>query len=147
MGAKSIVFLIFFLLAVIAFSLRYSGRPKTTTLLIGETQIQVERASDLVKQIQGLSGRESLCPDCGMLFVFDKSEQRVFWMKDMRFPLDIIFIKDKQVTEIFPAVSAPIPGQSIPRVQSSLEADMVLEVNAGFVEKHKIHLGQIVKYF
>ena len=125
-------------IAVLAIIFLLRGSDKVATVAIGNTKIQVEIADDLSEQIQGLSGRDLLCGNCGMLFVYKKPELRIFWMKDMSFPLDIIFIRDEKVTEIFESVPFPQSGQEIPVVASTEAADAVLEVNAGFVRKHGI---------
>ncbi|MDP2944440.1 MAG: DUF192 domain-containing protein, partial [bacterium] len=62
-------------------------------LKINQQEIKVEIASTLKQQYRGLSGRKSICADCGMLFNFSDSGVRSFVMRDMEFPLDIIFIE------------------------------------------------------
>ena len=109
-------------------------------LLVGDREIQAEIADNVVERAQGLSGRESMCETCGMLFVFPQAQVQNFWMRDMRFPLDIIFIRDDRITEIF----ADVPVQSnreIPRVESREIADQVLELNAGVSGKLGIRVG------
>ena len=109
---------------------------------IGNSKIRVEIADDLTEQIQGLSGRESLCETCGMLFVYDEPQILTFWMKGMRFALDIIFIRDGKMVEIFENVPPPSKtNETVKTVKNSLPADMVLEVNAGFSEANGLMSG------
>lgn len=124
--------------------MRNNPSENTSTFLIGNASIKVEIADDIGEQVQGLSGRDSLCPDCGMLFVYSRPGIRNFWMRDMKFPLDMIFIRDGAVVEIIEGVPIPEPGKEIPKVQSVHEADMVLEVNAGFAYAHDLKAGDAV---
>lgn len=90
--------------------------------------------------------RESLCPDCGMLFVFPRQERYAFWMKNMRFPLDFIWIgEDKKVSAIITDVP-PCSGDYCPTVASGEKVKYVLEVNAGFAAKHNIKVSDKVKF-
>lgn len=98
-----------------------------------------------MEQILGLSGRSSLCALCGMVFVFRQAQIQNFWMKEMKFPLDMIFIRDHKVVEIVENVPVKKPAGETPRVRSQEPADMVLEVNAGFVVKNHVALGDEVK--
>ena len=65
------------------------------TIHIGRVPIAVAIADTLEKRTQGLSGRESLSANEGLLFVFSTSGAYGIWMKDMRFPIDIIWISEK----------------------------------------------------
>ena len=61
---------------------------------IAGQKIKVDLALNLKTQEQGLSGRKSLNQDEGMLFVFENNEPHFFWMKDMNFPIDMIWISN-----------------------------------------------------
>lgn len=108
-------------------------------LRINEAEISVEIADNLPEQARGLAGRDRLCENCGMLFTYRQAQIQNFWMKGMKFPLDIIFIKQNKIVDI--AENVPVPDKEVPQVTSKQEADMVLEVNAGFVRKHLIKTG------
>ncbi|EKD33441.1 MAG: hypothetical protein ACD_76C00029G0006 [uncultured bacterium] len=103
--------------------------------------INAEVAVDLKDQVIGLSGRESLDPDSGMLFVYESEDIRNFWMRGMNFPIDIIWIKDDTVVGF--EENVPMPGNSdeIARVSSDVAVDMVLEVSAGFCAKNSLVVG------
>ena len=99
---------------------------------------------------QGLSGRETMAQGSGMLFVFEEEEPLHFWMKDMRFPLDIIWI-DGQCRLIGVSADVPIPppnaeNADIPRAQSSLPARYVLELNAGEGSRAGLSPGDRVEF-
>jgi uncharacterized membrane protein (UPF0127 family) len=71
---------------------------------------KIELARTPEEQQKGLSNRASLPEDHGMLFLFDKPAPYGFWMKEMRFPLDIIFIKNKTVVTVDENLPAPVSG-------------------------------------
>jgi hypothetical protein len=64
----------------------------TVPVRIGSKSFTLEVADKPSTQQFGLMRRDSLPSDRGMLFVFPREEERSFWMKDVRFPLDIIFV-------------------------------------------------------
>ena len=105
---------------------------------------------DVVKtqadQQRGLSGRNSLDTDRGMLFVFNKSDYYPFWMKDMKFAIDIIYIEGDKIVYIAPNVPPPADDTSTPAtIHPDVKADKVLEINAGLAQKYTIKKGDSVK--
>lgn len=115
-------------------------------LQIGEKVYQIELASTPTEQQKGLSDRDQIGSD-GMLFVFTDRKKPGFWMIDMKFDLDFIWIKDGVVTEITPNVKKPEPGQTtsqLPQYYPQEPITMMLEVNAGFVDKEGIKVGDTV---
>lgn len=110
-----------------------------TTLTIGEMKIAVEIADTETERARGLSGREALAENSGMLFVFDTTDYHNFWMKEMNFPLDIIWLDDNwRVIDI----TANISPKDFPTTyQPRLPARYVLEVNSGFTTNHQITIG------
>ena len=112
---------------------------------IAGQRIKVELASTPEEQAQGLSGREELKPDHGMLFVFGFSGPHLFWMKDMNFPIDIIWIgEDKKVIY----VKRDAQPELYPEMYGSefSSALYVLEVIAGFSEKNNLQIGDEVEF-
>lgn len=117
-------------------------------LWIGDKKVKVEIAKTAAEKIQGLSDRESLCWDCGLLFVYEKAGFYPFWMKRMHFDLDIIWIADGQVVDITQGAIKPQSDEfEAPKqiYQSALPCDQVLEVNAGWVEEQGIKVGDRVR--
>lgn len=97
------------------------------------------------KRIRGLSGRESLPENQGMLFVFDTPNYYTFWMKEMNFSLDFIWIRGNKVIEITKNVKSEDyqpPKILVPKNK----IDRVLEVNAGFAEKAGIKEGDMLEF-
>ncbi len=127
--------------------------PKTNqkSLTIGNTTVIVTVANTNETRQKGLSGITNLQNNQGMLFIFDTKnipvENAKFWMKDMKIPLDFIWIKDNKISEITPNVPAPIPNTPDNALQiyaPSTSIDYVLEVNAGFTMKNNIKVGDTV---
>ncbi len=109
---------------------------------IGKIRLSVEVASTDAEREQGLSDRASLRDGTGMLFVFSKVDSYGFWMKDMHFSIDIVWINsdgviagiDKNVSpDTYPA--AFYPPSPVP---------YVLEVPAGFADSHGVAVGSAV---
>ena len=101
--------------------------------------LEVEIADTPELQVQGLSGRKSLSENKGMLFVYEKPAMPGFWMKDMRFPIDIIWLgEDIRVA----GIEAHVPPETYPAVfYSPSPVRYVLEVNAGWAERNGITSG------
>ena len=106
--------------------------------------LKVDLALTAQAQEQGLSGRNNLQEDEGMLFVFDHADKYPFWMKDMNFPIDIIWIgEDMQVVYIEKnAEPASYPETFAP----SQNAKYVLEVVSSFSQKNNLKEGDEVEF-
>lgn len=102
--------------------------------------LDIEIADDEAQITQGLMFRDSLEADQGMLFIYPDSDQRQFWMKNTRIPLDILyfdqnkrFLNVARHTEPFSLTGTP-PSQG--------DAMYVLEVNAGLSDEWHLVPGQ-----
>jgi uncharacterized membrane protein (UPF0127 family) len=105
------------------------------TVTVGQASFTVELAVTQAQWSQGLSRRPTMAAGTGMLFVFEQESHQAFWMKDMRFPLDLVWI-DAQCTvvDISSDVPPPEPGQplnDLPTYAPSAPVVYVLEINAG----------------
>lgn len=92
----------------------------------------------------GLSKYKNLEDNRGMVFTFDKPAYYSFWMKKMKFPIDIIFIKDDKIITIHKNVHPPKENQELTVYSPEQPADTVLEVNAGISQKHKLEQGDTI---
>lgn len=119
----------------------------TDTVLIRfpNGSINAEVAASVLKHSAGLSARESLDADHGMLFVFPKPQSLTFWMKGMRFPLDFIWIRNNVVVDISPHIQPPHNVFDFSIVRPKELANMALEVNAGTVKRLGIKIGDPVE--
>lgn len=106
---------------------------------IGDVVIPVEIANSPDEWNRGLSGRQSLAEERGMLFIFPQPGTYAFWMPDMHFAIDIIWIgQDRRIVDI----SANVAPESYPeRFMPSSPVQYVLEVNAGFAARNNIRIG------
>ncbi|OHA85158.1 MAG: hypothetical protein A2408_03460 [Candidatus Yonathbacteria bacterium RIFOXYC1_FULL_52_10] len=104
--------------------------------------IEIEIVDTLSTREQGLSGRTTLGEREGMLFVFETAEVYRFWMKDMMFPLDIIWIgEDWRVVDItHNALPTSYPATFAPQTP----ARYVLEVPAGTAKRESFAIGDEV---
>ncbi len=118
--------------------------PYTHMLTIGDTTLKVAIAYTEKEKSQGLSGSAPLGPTEGMLFVFDNDEIPSFWMKDMSYPLDMIWIDSTlHVSEI----TKNIPPESYPaQFTPSHPIRFMLEAPAGFSDMHAIGVGTAVSF-
>ncbi|HVO28848.1 MAG TPA: DUF192 domain-containing protein [Candidatus Paceibacterota bacterium] len=117
------------------------------TITVGGTMFDVEMATTMVEQSCGLSGRESLADGQGMLFVFGSGSTQNFWMKDMNFALDMVWISGNQVAGFAQDVPPPAPGTQLWQLKiytSPPNVDKVLEVPAGTVAKDGLAVGDAV---
>ncbi len=100
----------------------------------------VEVARTDAEKIRGLSGREDLAPGEGMLFVYEAPVRPVMWMRGMRFPRDILWIRDGRVVDLVRGAKPQVPGEAPKVFAPREEAQYVLEVPAGFVDRYGILL-------
>ena len=131
-------------MVLIAIFLRTTFSVHHTTILLGKIPIHAEIASTPEARVKGLSGRLSLPADEGMLFIFPTSDRYTFWMIDMHFPLDIIWLRQGVVVDIAKEVPFPkenTPTDSLFRYAPRLPADSVLEIPAGTADRAGVHIG------
>ena len=104
-----------------------------------EGDIQTEVSDTSSSRELGLSFRKEMQIGEGMLFVFDTPGKYGFWMKDMNFPLDIIWLdKEGRVVYLVDSVAvSTFPGVFM----NDPQAKYVLELNAGVASKLGIYLG------
>lgn len=125
--------------------LYYKFHPLVPVVRFPGVTYTVELAITNEEKIIGLSGRDILLPNHGMLFLYDHKELYPYWMKNMKFPLDFIWFDGNRVVDVTPNVSADqtIP---IPVITPKTPADKVLEVNAGEAAKYGIKIGDAVVF-
>lgn len=115
------------------------------TVLMPKGALQVEVANTRASRELGLSGREKMGDNEGLLFVFDEPGRYGFWMKDMKFALDIIWINQNGVVVDIERKVTPESYNEKKTFINKSEAIYVLEINAGLSEKFGLYLGSKVK--
>lgn len=111
---------------------------------INDIEINIEVAKTNTEKSKGLSNREKLDENSGMIFIFEKNSKPAFWMKDTKISLDIIWINDNKIVGVEKNVQ-PEPNKKdseLKRYSAPSSVDYVLEVNGGFSEKNNIKIGQ-----
>ena len=124
--------------------------PSVPLIRIGNTTYVVDLAVAASDRARGLSGRPTLEADRAMLFVYDEDEPRTFWMPDMHFPLDMVWIRSDctvaGVTADVPNPPLDTPRGELPRYPSNEPVRFILEINAGQAETHRIFPGGHVEF-
>ena len=137
---KKKIFVIVVFCFLIALSVYFAiPQQAQSTLTVNSKRITIELADTPEKQVQGLSGRTMLAKNSGMFFTFSYSGNWGIWMKDMLFPIDILWLdsefkvvgmKENAWPESYPEAFYP-----------DALATYVLEVNTGFIKENNIIMG------
>ena len=122
---------------------RKVGVRHDTVMSLPETKLDVEIVSTKEEVEQGLSGRISMQEKEGMFFVFPSMGEYSFWMKDMNFPLDLVWISDEGRVV---SISSDVATSTYPKkiFKNDAYAKYVLEMNAGTARKFGLFLGTSV---
>lgn len=121
-----------------------NGSKTINSVQIAGQNIKVILALTEDEQIKGLSVKDKLNENEGMLFVFDQIGKHNFWMKDMNFPIDIIwlgedmkvvYVKENVHPETYPKTFGP-----------EISSKYVLELVAGFSNKNNLKIGDSVLF-
>ena len=118
---------------------------KNPTVTINGHNFKVNVAGSQKEREIGLSQIADLPQDQGMIFIFEKPAYYSFWMKNMKFPIDIIYINDDKIVTIKGKVQPPTSQEGSIIYTPSDPADKVLEINAGLSEKYNFTKGDKVK--
>lgn len=136
--------------AIFALSAAFEYKYKKESVLdivrlqINNAGLEIELADTPQKRTLGLSGREKLDENSGMLFIFNSPDYHSFWMKDMKFTIDIVWIGKNLKIAGIAENAAP---ESYPQTFKPEDpAKYVLEVNAGFIDENNIKIGDKVDF-
>lgn len=117
--------------------------PKTI-LTIGSQLVHARVADTEASRQQGLSGTKSLSENEAMLFAYDYPTRPGIWMKDMHYSLDIVWLDS---TKRVISIERDVSPETYPRVfLPQSDAQYVVELPAGFSQKHGLALGQTVSF-
>lgn len=131
-----------FLIGLVAVQLYKLYWPKATVVL-KDTSLQVVVADNPYRHQKGLGGRKTLAPYDGMLFVFAVPGRYSFVMRDTLFSIDIVWFLNGEVVDIAPRVPTELGAQEseLRRYIPRKTANLVLELPAGWAEKHNLKIG------
>ncbi len=115
------------------------------SLSVGGEVFEIDVAETPLTRAQGLSDRETLAKNDGMLFIFDSADYQGFWMKDMKFPIDIIWIKGDRVVG-WQEAAPPDDDPNRAVYYSPEPVDKVLEVSSGAVARLGLRIDDIIKF-
>lgn len=120
---------------------------KNPIVTIGERNFKVVVAASQQEREVGLSETKSLQQDQGMIFLFEKPDYYPFWMKNMQFPIDIIYINNGTIVTIKNNAEPPKnKNESLTIYTPTAPSDKVLEIQAGLSKKYNFKNGDKVKY-
>lgn len=115
----------------------------TATVVLKDTPLEVLVAKTPKHHFQGLGGRERLAPYDGMLFLFPFPRRIGIVMRDMNFPIDIVWLDGAEVVDFVTNVE-PEPGvdeEDLTAYYPRAEVDIVLELPAGWADAHGLQIG------
>jgi len=108
-------------------------------------RVAVEIADSPEEQSKGLGERDQLAWHHGMYFEYANPAFYAFWMKGMRFSIDIVWIRNGRIVDLDANVPYEVGGNG-PTLRPSVLVDAVLEVPAGYANAHGWHVGDRVKF-
>ena len=142
----AILLSLFFLTAFgIRATLAEQRLPTITVVINPQLKVEAELAYTDANRARGLMFRESMPSDAGMLFLFPSMDIYNFWMKNTLIPLDILWLNERKEI-VYMVTAQPCkkdPCDSIAPLQKAL---YVLELNAGFANKHKLTIGTQLEF-
>ena len=121
--------------------------PTTIPLTLPDGKIfQVEVARTPIERTRGLMFRTNLSEDRGMLFIFDRPDKNLFWMKTTLIPLDILWMDSKKRIIHIESQVPPCKLDPCPVYGPTADSLYVLEANAGFAQKRGIKIGMTLRF-
>ncbi|MFH1188700.1 MAG: DUF192 domain-containing protein [bacterium] len=120
-------------------------KPINASVRIGDNVFAVEIADTMTRRSAGLSERTSIGARDGMLFIFSNPSIQRFWMRGMKFSIDIIWIRDGHIIGIEKAIPAPKTViESMNTYTSPEKVSEVLEVSGGTADVLGINVGDAI---
>jgi uncharacterized membrane protein (UPF0127 family) len=135
------------LLMIVIYILTSKTSQSPTKLRIGnKVTIKLIVANSEEKKIQGYSKQPPIDYQQGMLFVYQSPGFSSFWMREMLFNLDFIFIRQNRIVDLVENVKNPKDNHGqIEFVNSRQAFDQALEVKAGFIKKYQVRINDPVQ--
>ena len=117
------------------------------TIRIGGQEVRVLVADTTARRSKGWSDRKNIGRYGGMLFVFPDSARYAMVMRDMRFPLDIVWLDGTKIIDIAPNLPPEpnVPEEKLTVYGARASSTMVLELPAGFMERTGLKIGDTIE--
>ena len=125
----------------------FVGQSKKNTVEINNILFNIDLAVSADDLERGLSGRKEIANDQAMLFIFSDKSQRSFWMKDMNFNIDLLWIDGNKIVAYEKNMLAPeddTPLDNLAKYISPQPIDKVLEIKSGLVDSLSIKIGDTI---
>jgi len=137
------IFLLIFMLILFLLIVFWNSvlSKKRAEVCFNDNCFNVEIAENRIKAYIGLMFRRNLEENGGMLFVFNEPENYYFWMKNVKMPLDIIFMDENKKVAHLNKNAQPCQQKECPNISADQPVKYVLEINAGQAEKSNIKNG------
>jgi uncharacterized protein len=124
-----------------------NDQPIKARIVVNGFAISADVAITDDDQIKGLSIRDQMNENEGMLFVYGEPSRQSFWMKDMKFPIDIIWLNGTgSVVHVEENLKPCVPSLECPSFSPNENAQYVLETVAGFAQKHHLKIGTDIDF-
>jgi uncharacterized protein len=124
-----------------------NDQPIKARIVVNGFAILADLAITDEDQIKGLSIRDQMNENEGMLFVYGEPSRQSFWMKDMKFPIDIIWLNETgSVVHVEENLRPCVPSLECPSFSPNENAQYVLETVAGFADKHHLKIGTDIDF-
>ncbi len=135
---RSLLTMLVCMAVLVAVGVGFVLKAPESTLTMPGKEYRLELADTPETRTLGLSGRGTMASDRGMVFVFDTPTEACFWMKDMRFPIDIIWLNEsRKVTQ----VRSDVSPESYPKSFCADDTRYVIELHAGEAARSSIRSG------
>ena len=123
-----------------------TGGYKKINVMVNGVPLVADLAITGEQRTKGLAVKDSLAENESMLFYFSKANEYAFWMKDMKFPIDIIWLDtDRKVIHIEHSLE-PCDSDACPLYKPEGKTQYVLETVAGFAQKNNVIEGTVVEF-
>ena len=142
---KYILIILAIFILILVFLLIKRQSINKTYVLIDKIYFKAEIAKTDQQKETGLAKYRKIDNDFVMVFPFNDSDYYAFWMKDMKFSIDIIYVRNNKIVDIFSAVPPPKnENEALTIIRPKNKSDTILEINANLSNKYKFKNGDKV---
>lgn len=143
---KKLIFVLLALIILFILKINLPLSKNTPSIIINKKTFSVDIAKTDSEKEKGLAVYNNLPLNKGMIFIFKNADYHAFWMKDMKFPIDIIYINKNKIVDVFKNVPAPKrKDERLPIIKPREKSDTILEINSGLSDKYNFKIGDFVK--